>query len=148
MVCFIDFRVIIVDSDDDRLVVTRNDHITGIIWVPRIPQEQKLGIWLFLQILLDDLSCEDSVLHIAEGTPPQAHLLRSVFGQPKVPTAYAVTYTLEIACTLHTPAILCVSLLVLPSLGADIDLCILRKCTIFLRRQQSSTQVQGESMTR
>jgi hypothetical protein len=38
-------------------------------------------------MILEALSGENSVLCIAEGRSLQAHLLRDVFGQSKVPTA-------------------------------------------------------------
>jgi hypothetical protein len=101
MVFFIDGWVIIVNRDDDRLVVTRHDHITRIICVPRVTEEQKLGIGLFLGILLDDLSCEDRVPHIADSTSPQGHLLRGVFRQAKISTVYAVPHTFDMVCPLH-----------------------------------------------
>jgi hypothetical protein len=94
MVCFIDFRVPVVDGDNHRPIVTGNDDITRIVRLPWVPQEQELGIRLFLRVGTDDLSRHDALLDIRQRSPAEPHLLRGVFGQPKLALAHPVAYTL------------------------------------------------------
>lgn len=114
MVRFIDFRVIIVHGDNHRRIVARDDDVTGIIWFSRIAEEQKLRIGLLVGVFPEDFSRQDSVLYLVEGASTIIHLLRRMFGEPKIPAAYAVTEPRQTGRLLR-----CHGVLSLPLWGID-----------------------------